>query len=71
MIETDSTHQPIVVDDVDADWLLALCEDAEVESRRAERRRLRYALHWAHLHPADPTDIAKGYVEHVGGDGTR
>ena len=70
MIETDSTHQPIVVDDVDADWLLALCEDAEVESRRAERRRLRYALRWAHLHPADPADIAKGHVEHVGGDGT-
>lgn len=70
MIETDSTHQPIVVDDVDADWLLALCEDAEIESRRAERRRLRYALHWAHLHPADPADVAKDHVEHAGGDGT-
>lgn len=70
MIETDSTHQPIVVDAVDADWLLTLCEDAEIESRRAERRRLRYALHWAHLHPADPADAAKGHVEHAGGDGT-
>ncbi len=70
MIETDSLHQPIVVDDVDADWLLSLCEDAETESRRADRRRLRYALHWCHLHPADPDQAAKGYVEHVGGDGT-
>lgn len=70
MIETDSTHQPIVVDDVDADWLLALCEDAEIESRRAERRRLRYALRWAELHPADPTDAVRGDVEPAGGDGT-
>lgn len=70
MIETDSTHQPIVVDDVDADWLLALCEDAETESRRADRRRLRYALRWAQLHPADPADVIKGHVEPAGGDGT-
>jgi HNH endonuclease len=70
VIETDSLHQPIVVDDVDADWLLSLCEDAEVESRRADRRRLRYALHWCRLHPADPADVIKGLVEPVGADGT-
>ena len=70
VIETDSHHQPIVVEDLDADWLLALCADAEPESRRAERRRLRYALHWCHLHPADPDQVAKGYVEHAGGEGT-
>ena len=70
MIETDSTHQPIVVDDVDADWLLALCEDAEHQSRQAERRRLRYALQWCHLHPAHPSDVTNGDVEPAGGDGT-
>ena len=70
MIETDSSHQPLVVEDLDADWLLSLCEDTETESRRVERRRLRCALQWARLHPADPTDAAKGHVETVGGEGT-
>ncbi|WP_028637336.1 HNH endonuclease signature motif containing protein [Nocardioides sp. URHA0032] len=70
MIETDRTHQPIRVDDVDADWLLALCEDAEIQSREADRRRLRYALQWAHLHPADPDQAALGNVDPVGGDCT-
>jgi hypothetical protein len=69
VIETDSTHQPIVVEDLDADWLLALCEDTAIEGRRVERRRLRYALQWARMHPADPADIAQGRVETVGGDG--
>lgn len=70
MIEIDSTQQPLVVEDLDADWLLALCEETEAESRRVERRRLRCALQWARLHPADPEDVAKGHVENVGGDGT-
>lgn len=60
MIETDLTHQPIVVDDLDDDWLLALCEDAEVMAREADRRRLRLALQWAWRHPADPEDAARG-----------
>jgi hypothetical protein len=52
MIETDSAAFPIQVDDLDADWLLALAEDAEVQSRRAERRKLRYAYQWCVLNPA-------------------
>jgi hypothetical protein len=52
MIETDSAAFPIQVDDLDADWLLALAEDAEVQSRMAERRKLRYAYQWCVLNPA-------------------
>jgi hypothetical protein len=52
MIETDSAAFPIQVDDLDADWLLALAEDAEVQSRQAERRKLRYAYQWCVLNPA-------------------
>ncbi|GAA1147875.1 HNH endonuclease signature motif containing protein [Nocardioides aquiterrae] len=70
MIEIDSTHQPLVVEDLDADWLLALCEDTAAESRRLERKRLRLALQWARMHPADPDDAAKGHVETVGSAGT-
>ena len=70
MIETDLTHQPLVVEDLDDDWLLALCEDAEIMSREADRRRLRLALAWARRHPADPDDIAQDHVEPVGGPGT-
>ena len=70
MIETDSINQPVEVDDLDAEWVLLLCEEAEQQSRIAERRRLRYALRWADLHPATPEDIARERVEPVGGDGT-
>jgi hypothetical protein len=52
MIETDSAAFPFRVEDLDADWLLALAEDAEVQSRRADRRRLRYAYQWCVLNPA-------------------
>ncbi|MGY2702971.1 HNH endonuclease signature motif containing protein [Nocardioides sp. HB32] len=67
---TDSSHQPLVVEDLDDDWLLALCEDAEVESRRLDRARLRLALEWAHRHPAAPEDVVKGHVDPVSDPGT-
>ncbi len=54
MIETDATGFPIEVSDLDADWLLALTEDAETQARAAERRKLRYAAQWCALHPATP-----------------
>ena len=43
---------PVVVDQVDEGWLLTLAEHAELESRRAERSKLRYAYQWCVLHPA-------------------
>jgi hypothetical protein len=52
VIETDSGGFPVVVEDLDEDWLLALTEESEVQSRAAARRQLRYALQWARLHPA-------------------
>jgi hypothetical protein len=67
MIETDSAGFPIVVDDLDDDWLLSLVEDAETQARAAERRKLRYAAQWCRLHLADRYDERD---ERVGGDGT-
>ena len=52
MIETDARGFAIQIDDLDADWLLALAEDAEIQSRIAERRKLRLAYRWCVLHPA-------------------
>ncbi|MCW2764452.1 MAG: hypothetical protein JWO11_411 [Nocardioides sp.] len=52
MIETDSGLVPHEVDDLDADTLLAFATDAELQSRRAERRKLNYAARWCVLHPA-------------------
>ena len=49
MIETDSGNFPVVVEDLTEDWLLALVEESEVQSRIAERRKLRYAYRWAIL----------------------
>ena len=80
MIETDRGGFPIQVDDLDADWLLALAEDAEIQARAAERRKLRYAAQWCVLNPApDETDRAtwadaggdaRGCTAPIGGDGT-
>ena len=67
MIETDAAGFGIQVDDLDADWLLSLVEDAETQSRAAERRKLRYAAQWCRLHPAEEHDERD---EPVGGDGT-
>ena len=80
MIETDRGGFPIQVDDLDADWLLALAEDAEIQARAAERRKLRYAAQWCALNPAldedgratwaDAGGDARGCTAPIGGDGT-
>ena len=79
MIETDACGFPVEVDDLDADWLLALAEDAETAARVAERRKLRLAAQWCVLHPAtvdtgaatwaDSGAAALGCDEAIGGDG--
>ena len=53
MIELDHTGTPVDLDEVGEQWLLQLAEHAEVESRRAERSKLRLAYRWCLLHPAD------------------
>src|SRR6478672_11578885 len=52
MFETDLMGQPVVVEDLDADWILALLEDKEAAARQAERGKLRLAGQWCVLHPA-------------------
>ena len=52
MIEVTLQGTPLEVDGLDAEWLLDLAREAEVQSRIAERRKLRFASHWAALHPA-------------------
>ena len=70
---------PVVVEDLDADGLLTLAEEAETLARAAERRKLRYVSHWCTLHPAldddpavwsDAGPSAGGCDARVGGDGT-
>ena len=78
MIETDSAGFPTRVEDLDADWLLALVEDAEDQSRKAERRKLRLAHQWCVINPAttqtgpatwaETRDAAECH-EAIGGDG--
>ena len=52
MFETDVMGQPVVVEDLDADWILSLLEDKEAAARQAERGKLRLAAQWCVLHPA-------------------
>ena len=52
MFETDLTGQPILVDELDADWLLVLLGEKETAAREAERGKLRLAAQWCALHPA-------------------
>ncbi len=70
---------PVVVEDLDADGLLALAEESEVQARAAERRKLRYVAHWCVLNPAldddpavwsDAGPPAGGCDKRVGGEGT-
>jgi hypothetical protein len=78
MVETDAAGHPIQVDDLDADWLLALAQDAESQARAAERRKLRYAAQWCVLHPATADTGPATWSEAgerdcdelIGGDGT-
>jgi hypothetical protein len=80
MIETDSAGFPVVVEDLDPGRLLGLVEEAEAQSRAAERRKLRYAIQWCALHPAADADDAATWGDlavrdrdcdiRIGGDGT-
>ena len=81
MFETDLTGQPVLVEDLDADWLLALLGEKETAAREAERGKLRLAAQWCVLHPATAdTGVATwsdtglpgmlGHDESLGGEGT-
>jgi hypothetical protein len=78
LVEVQRSGSPVVVDDLDDDFVLHLVRDSEVQAREADRRRLRLALHWAERHAvsevleaahwtdADPRDVE----ETIGGEGT-
>jgi hypothetical protein len=81
MFETDLTGQPVLVDELDADWLLVLLAEKETAAREAERGKLRLAAQWCALHPATAdTGVAtwsdtglpgmRDHDESLGGDGT-
>jgi hypothetical protein len=81
MFETDLTGQPILVDELDADWLLVLLAEKETAAREAERGKLRLAAQWCVLHPATAdTGVAtwgdtglpgmRDHDESLGGEGT-
>ena len=81
MLEVDAIGQPVVVEDLDADWLLALLEEKKYASRADERAKLRLAAQWCVLHPATADtgvatwagDSLPGVLnqdESLGGEGT-
>lgn len=81
MLEVDAMGQPVVVEDLDPDWVLALLEETKAAARVAERSKLRLAAHWCVLHPATADtgvatwagDALPGVLhedESLGGEGT-
>ena len=57
-----------MVEDLDPDRLLTMLEESELQSRAAERRKLRYALAWARLHPATREEDAATWGDLGGRD---
>ncbi|GAA2153219.1 hypothetical protein GCM10009844_37420 [Nocardioides koreensis] len=81
MLEVDAMGQPVMVEDLDPDWLLALLDDAKYAARVAERSKLRLAAQWCVRHPATTDtgvatwagDSLPGVLnqdESLGGEGT-
>ena len=81
MLEVDAMGQPVVVEDLDPDRVLALLEEKKTAAREADRDKLRLAAHWCVLHPATTDtgvatwsgDALPGVLhvdESLGGEGT-
>jgi hypothetical protein len=78
LVDVRLSGSPVVVDDLDDDFVLQLIQESEVQAREADRRKLRLAVHWAERHvvsdvlkaahwtDADPRDVE----ETIGGAGT-
>ncbi len=81
MLETTMHTNPVEVSGLDAEWVLELAAEAEIQARIAERKKLRLAARWCVLHPAT---VESGFVtwsdtglpgldateEALGGEGT-
>ena len=52
MLETTRHTNPVEISELDAEWVLELAAEAEVQARIAERKKLRLAARWCVLHPA-------------------
>ncbi len=50
LAEVQLSGSPIQVDGLDDGFVLDLIRDSEVQARAADRRKLRYAIHWAERH---------------------
>jgi hypothetical protein len=78
LVDVQLSGTPVVVDDLPDGFVLQLLEDAELDSRRAELRKLRLATQWALRHVvADPMEAAhwsdadlRDIAEPIGGPGT-
>lgn len=78
VMETDLSGDVVETDREDDLRLLGLIEDAELQCREADRRRLRYALEWARRHlVGDELDAAhwtdadlRDVEQTIGGEGT-
>src|SRR6187401_974021 len=81
MLELDAMGQPVLVEDLDHDGLLALLEHKKYAARADERSKLRVAAQWCVVHPATAdTGVATwggaslpgvlGVDESLGGEGT-
>ncbi len=67
LVDVQLSGSPVVVDDLDDAFLLALLRESEQQKRIADRRQLRLARAWAERHPArDEREVA----EAIGGEGT-
>lgn len=62
-VVTDATGMVVQLEQLDADWLLALAEDADVQARAAERAKLRLAAQWCVLHEVHDVDAAAAWSD--------
>ncbi len=78
LVEVQRSGEPVLVDQVCDDVVLDLIRESEVQVREADRRRLRYARHWAERHVVtDVLDAAhwsdadlRDAEQTIGGEGT-
>ncbi len=78
LVDVQLSGSPVVVDEVDDDFVLHLVRESEQQAREAGRRKLRLALHWAERHVVtEVLDAAhwsdadlRDLEETIGGEGT-
>ncbi|WP_067437714.1 hypothetical protein [Nocardioides jensenii] len=69
MIETDASHQPFEVEDLEGEWLLDVITDSATLEKTAARRRLRLAYQLCVTHPVTPDGEAATWGDGIPGLG--